>query len=162
MRQRVMIAMALAGSPKLLIADEPTTALDVTVARQILALIDQLRIEHHLAVLLITHDLGLIAERADEVQVMYAGMIVESGPADAVLKSPWHPYTRGLLAARPGNTVRGQRLSIIPGVPPQPDDIFNGCPFAPRCSEVQSDCLQSLPGITVHGDRTVRCVVPHA
>ena len=162
MRQRVMIAMALAGSPKLLIADEPTTALDVTVARQILALIDQLRIEHHLSILLITHDLGIIAERADQVQVMYAGMIVESGPAAEVLRSPWHPYTRGLLAARPGNATRGQRLSIIPGVPPRPENTLKGCPFAPRCSEVQPECLQSLPAITVDGDRTVRCVVPHA
>ncbi len=132
MRQRVVIAMALVCRPEILIADEPTTALDVTIQAQILHLIRELQAEHGASVLFITHDLGVVAQMADEVAVMYLGRIVESGPVRDVLKNPRHPYTAGLLASRPGHSA-GRHLPVIAGSVPSLDAIPSGCPFHPRC-----------------------------
>jgi oligopeptide transport system ATP-binding protein len=146
MRQRVMIAMALALDPKVLIADEPTTALDVTVQAQILELLDDLRTETGMGLLLITHDLGVVAETADRVAVMYAGRIVETGPTDAVLASPAHPYTEGLLASVPrGQSGREERLRPIAGAPPSLARIPPGCPFHPRCPYAIERCRTERP-----------------
>ena len=131
LRQRAMIAMALAGGPRLLIADEPTTALDVTVQKQILDLLDRLRRELQLGLLFITHDLGVVAQVADRLAVMYAGRIVEEGPARTVLQAPRHPYTKGLLAASP--TLERGKLAPIPGTVPQLTALPPGCAFEPRC-----------------------------
>ena len=133
MQQRVMIAMALAGRPRLLIADEPTTALDVTIQAQILELLRKLRAEYDLAVILVTHNLGIVAEIADRVAVMYAGNIVECAAAAQLLKHPAHPYTRALLSAVPVLGKRNGRLNTIPGVVPRPENYPPGCRFAPRC-----------------------------
>ena len=133
MQQRVMIAMALAGNPRLLIADEPTTALDVTIQAQILELLDELRRERNMALLLISHNLGVVGALADRIAVMYAGKIVETGPAAAVLTAPEHPYTRALLAAVPRLGGPGTRLRTIPGTVPPPGEYPAGCRFAPRC-----------------------------
>ena len=133
MQQRVMIAMALAGRPRLLIADEPTTALDVTIQAQILDLLCRMRAEYDLSVILVTHNLGIVAEIADRVAVMYAGNIVESAAASEVLRRPAHPYTRALLSAVPELGRRCGRLNTIPGVVPRPEDYPAGCRFAPRC-----------------------------
>jgi oligopeptide transport system ATP-binding protein len=146
MRQRVMIAMALALGPRVLIADEPTTALDVTVQAQILELLDDLRAETGMGLLMITHDLGVVAESADRVAVMYAGRIVETGPTDAVLSSPAHPYSEGLLASVPrGQSGREERLRPIPGAPPSLARIPPGCPFHPRCPYVVERCRAERP-----------------
>ena len=144
-RQRVMIAMALACNPQLLIADEPTTALDVTIQAQILELIDQLRRNKGLALLLITHDLGIVAQRADWVHVMYAGQIVESAATEELLSNPLHPYTRGLLASLPENALPGQPLAAIPGQPPRLDKLIIGCPFKERCPDVKPVCFEQMP-----------------
>jgi oligopeptide transport system ATP-binding protein len=146
MRQRVMIAMALALDPAVLIADEPTTALDVTVQAQILELLDDLRAETGMGLLLITHDLGVVAETADRVAVMYAGRVVETGPTDAVLSRPAHPYTEGLLASVPrGQFGREERLRPITGAPPSLARIPPGCPFHPRCPYVFDQCRTERP-----------------
>jgi oligopeptide transport system ATP-binding protein len=134
MRQRILIAMAIALEPELLIADEPTTALDVTVQAQILELLDRLRRELDMAVLLITHDLGVVSEVADRVAVMYAGRIVESGSADDLLTKPAHPYTEALMRAVPHAEGIGADLRAIPGAPPSPARLPSGCPFHPRCA----------------------------
>jgi len=144
MRQRVMIAMALVLDPEILIADEPTTALDVTVQAQVLELIAELQREHGTAVVLITHDLGVIAETADEVDVMYAGRIVERGSLRSVLDGPEHPYTWGLLQSLPGAT-RGRRLHPIAGSPPSLIAVPAGCPFHPRCPYAFSPCSEVVP-----------------
>ena len=133
MRQRVMIAMALSCDPKLLIADEPTTALDVTIQAQILKLIRDLQREFDMAVLLITHDLGVVAEMVEDVAVMYAGRIVERGTVEDVLVRPKHPYTEGLLTSIPSKGMRGSRLNVIKGTVPNPFNMPKGCNFAPRC-----------------------------
>ena len=146
-RQRVMIAMALANEPELLIADEPTTALDVTVQAQILRLLDQLNRERDLAVILITHDLGVVAEVADRVLVMYAGQIVEDATLDEVFYDPQHPYTWGLLGSLMRlDQTRGARLAQIPGQPPSLLAPPPGCRFAPRCPHVFDKC-QELPAL---------------
>ena len=145
MRQRIMIAMALACDPKLLIADEPTTALDVTIQAQILAVIDQLRKNTGMAMLLITHDLGIVAERADKVHVMYAGRIVESATANELFTNPLHPYTKGLLASLPENAVPGKPLFTIKGQPTTVYADYAGCPFRSRCAEVMEQCAVAMP-----------------
>jgi oligopeptide/dipeptide ABC transporter ATP-binding protein len=144
-RQRVMIAMALACTPKLLIADEPTTALDVTVQAQILELIDQLRREYGMAILLIAHDLGVVRHYCERVAVMYAGQIVECGPTEQVFMSPSHPYTKALIETIPALNPPGNRLPSIEGLVPRPDEITEGCAFAPRCRFSQPQCDTQLP-----------------
>lgn len=145
MRQRVMIAMALASRPKLLIADEPTTALDVTIQAQILHLLRTLQREHGMSILLITHDVGIVNELADRVLVMYAGRIAEEGPRRDVLTAPGHPYTRGLLRSLPGAVARGQRLEEIEGVVPPPSAWPAGCRFSNRCPLVYEPCVGEEP-----------------
>jgi oligopeptide/dipeptide ABC transporter ATP-binding protein len=145
LRQRVMIAMALLCNPRLLIADEPTTALDVTIQRQILDLIARLQREFDMAVLLVSHDLGVIAEYADRVAVMYAGRIVEEGAAATLFARPRHPYTAGLLAARPRLNGKRGELQTIPGTVPSPRDRKPGCRFADRCSNVTARCRSEVP-----------------
>ncbi|UKI31871.1 MAG: ABC transporter ATP-binding protein [Lentisphaeria bacterium] len=138
MQQRVMIAMALAGNPELLIADEPTTALDVTIQAQILELVDRLRRERNMAVILVTHNLGIVAQLADFVAVMYAGNLVEYAPARELIDHPRHPYTRALLAAVPKLGGEGGRLSTIPGHVPSPGEFPGGCRFFDRCARARS------------------------
>jgi oligopeptide/dipeptide ABC transporter ATP-binding protein len=162
LRQRAMIAMALAGGPRLLIADEPTTALDVTVQKQILELLDRLRRELQLGLLFITHDLGVVAQVADRVAVMYAGRIVEEGPAREVLRAPRHPYTQGLLAASP--TLERGKLMPIPGTVPQLTALPPGCAFEPRCLLRVPECVRSVPDLRVprHAasqDHVARCIL---
>jgi peptide/nickel transport system ATP-binding protein len=159
MRQRVMIAMALACEPLLLIADEPTTALDVTIQAQILDLLRTLQTETGTAILLITHDLGVVAEMADDVAVMYAGEIVERGPVADVLAAPEHPYTVGLLGSIPRLEVQRSRLSTIKGMVPTLTAAFTGCRFAPRCPFVEDRCRNETQALrTMHtGGRLSRC-----
>ena len=154
LRQRAMIAIALAAEPSLLIADEPTTALDVTVQAEILDLLREMRRAFHLSMLLITHDLGIIAEMADRVAVMYAGRIVETAPVADLFAQPLHPYTRGLLASIPGREP-GARLRAIPGVVPPLGQLPPGCAFAPRCPERFEPCEREPPAETPVGP-TVR------
>jgi oligopeptide/dipeptide ABC transporter ATP-binding protein len=158
MRQRVMIAMALACQPKLLIADEPTTALDVTIQAQILELIRRLRDEHGTAVLLITHDMGVIAEMADRVVVMYAGQVVEQAPVGRLFADPRHPYTRLLLRSVPRVQVRPERLLAIEGNIPSPATLPAGCRFHPRCPDAIERCRSEPPRLDRYDEeRTVRC-----
>ena len=145
MLQRVMIAMALSCQPKLLIADEPTTALDVTVQAQILRLLRDRAQSRRMAMLLITHDLGVIAQMAEQVVVMYAGRVVESGPTAEILRHPQHPYTQGLIASRPVPGERRRRLYSIPGQVPDLAALPAGCAFADRCQRASAVCRQSLP-----------------
>ena len=148
MRQRVAIASALAARPKLLIADEPTTALDVTVQAGILRLLDRLRRENGLSVIMITHDLGVLSSIADHVSVFYAGRIVESGPTQELLSHPRHPYTRALLDALPHPEAGGgTELQAIPGLPPSPRHRPSGCAFHPRCAYARPDCAENVPSL---------------
>jgi peptide/nickel transport system ATP-binding protein len=159
MNQRVMIAMALAGQPDLLIADEPTTALDATVQAQILALIDDIRRDTGMALVLISHDLGVIAERTARVAVMYAGRIVETGPAATLLGAPAHPYTRGLVAAIPTLDGPRRRLATIPGQVPDPTRLPAGCSFAPRCGQADSRCTtRRPPPVALTRDHAAACL----
>jgi len=161
MRQRVMIAMALACNPKLLIADEPTTALDVTIQAQILELITDLQRKRHTAMLLITHNLGIVAQVADRVMVMYAGQIVESAGINQIFTHPWHPYTHGLLGAIPSADRKVLRLNVIPGVVPSPMFYPKGCRFGPRCPHAEGKCLaEEPPLLEVGGGHSVRCHYP--
>ena len=159
MRQRAMIAMALACKPDLLIADEPTTALDVTIQAQILALLKELQREEGMAILLITHDLGVAAEMADRVVVMYAGRIAEQASVIDLFERPLHPYTRGLLRSSvlPTGEQRGTRLAAIPGSMPRLDEMPSGCRFHPRCSLASAQCREQAPSLENHGDRDVSC-----
>jgi oligopeptide/dipeptide ABC transporter ATP-binding protein len=157
-RQRVMIAMALACTPKLLVADEPTTALDVTIQAQILELIGELRQRLGMAVLLITHDLGVVAERADEVAVMYAGKIVESAKPEVIFSRPRHPYTIGLLNSMPGASGTKTRLEAIPGMVPNPLHWPTGCRFRDRCVRADARCaVQQPPLIEIEAHHRVAC-----
>jgi len=161
MAQRVMIAIALAGRPQLLIADEPTTALDVTVQAQVLALLSRLRDERSMALLLITHDLAIVAETADRVVVMYAGQVMETGTVPALFDAPRHPYTRALLDALPGDAVTGTRLPTIPGVVPGARDRPPGCLLAPRCAFAVAACGAERPALRpIDRDASVRCHFP--
>ena len=158
MRQRVMIAMALACQPQILIADEPTTALDVTIQAQILDLIRDLNREMNAAVLFITHDLGVVSELCDTVIVMYTGHIVEQAPVRELFRDPKHPYTVGLLNAIPAITKERKPLKTIEGVVPNPTERIEGCSFWPRCPHASERCRKEAPPVTRPGeDRLVRC-----
>lgn len=158
MRQRVMIAMALSCNPKLLICDEPTTALDVTIQAQILDLINELKEKLGTSIMMITHDLGVIAEVADDVMVMYAGKIVEYGTADQIFETPMHPYTHGLMNCIPKlNDEEETRLHVIPGMVPSPDRMPKGCAFCPRCSEAKKICEEKMPELMEVNGQKVRC-----
>ena len=156
MNQRVMIAMAISCNPKLLIADEPTTALDVTIQSQIMELLVRLQREHHMALIMITHDLAVIAETAQKIAVMYAGQVVEESVSDALFAAPRHPYTQALLAAIPEHNKGARRLHALPGMVPGQYDRPKGCLLAPRCAYVQAACQASRP-LLVQG---VRCITP--
>jgi len=159
-RQRVMIAMALACNPDLIIADEPTTALDVTVQAQILRLLNTIQKERAMSILYITHDLGVVSNVADRVYVMYAGGIAEAGRRDHIFEAPKHPYTRALLASLPNRRKRGKRLYSIPGSVPNPAYKPKGCPFHPRCSEALEACRTDYPEMCDYGDgHLARCPV---
>jgi peptide/nickel transport system ATP-binding protein len=147
MLQRVMIAMALATQPRLLVADEPTTALDVTLQAQILELLQELRFKRNLAILMITHNLGIVEEFADRVAVMYAGQIVETGPTAAIFSNPRHPYTRALIDSSPTLHGESERMVDIPGSPPSPGSWPSGCRFHPRCSIAKQSCQSTVPGL---------------
>jgi peptide/nickel transport system ATP-binding protein len=161
LRQRVAIAIALLHRPLLLIADEPTTALDVTIQSQILAEVQELCAQSGTALIWITHDLAVVSGLADRIAVMYAGRIVEQGPVEAVLSRPLHPYTRGLIGSAPGRARRGERLVQIPGAPPSPAWLPPGCAFSPRCARADAIC-ETAPAMVGHGpDRAARCWHPH-
>jgi oligopeptide/dipeptide ABC transporter ATP-binding protein len=160
MRQRVMIAMALACDPKLLVADEPTTALDVTIQAQVLELIAELKAKLGMAVLLITHDLGVVAETADRVVVMYAGRKVEEGAVGEVFRAPLHPYTRGLMKVSGWEGSSGEAMPEIRGTVPSPFEMPRGCSFAPRCDHAVDACRESRPALVVRGPaRSAECVL---
>ena len=163
MRQRVVIAMSLLLSPKLLIADEPTTALDVTIQRQILSLVSKQRSRRQMSMLWITHDLGVVANLVDRVAVMYAGRIVEVGTTKQIFNSPQHPYTQGLLASLPvASSHSRNRLASIPGVPPKPWLVGQSCSFADRCQFAQKRCQESLPLLDIRDTKSVACFYPIA
>jgi peptide/nickel transport system ATP-binding protein len=160
MRQRAMIALALSCKPKILLADEPTTALDATVQIQILLLLRELQREFGMSVIFVTHDIGVAIEICDRVAVMYAGQIVEQGTLRQIVRSPIHPYAKGLLASTVHGAQRGARLETIPGTPPSLDKAPHGCSFAPRCSFAQLRCSERLPpNVTVGDGRAARCVL---
>ena len=150
-RQRVMIAMALACNPDLIIADEPTTALDVTVQAQILSLLRAIQEKAGMSILYITHDLGVVANIADRVYVMYSGLIAEQGNTEQIFSQPRHPYTRGLLASLPDRSRRGKRLHSIPGSVPNPSHKPEGCPFHPRCASAVETCRSVFPEMCDYG-----------
>ena len=157
--QRVMIAMALAGQPELLVADEPTTALDATIQAQILDLLRRLQQETGMALVLISHDLGVVAEMCRRVCVMYAGRIIEYAPSDTLFAKPRHPYTKGLLAALPDMVGPRRRLEAIPGGVPEPWNLPPGCAFAPRCGHATAACDAAMPGFVPVGvDHAAACV----
>ena len=152
MRQRVMIALALACRPELLIADEPTTALDVTIQAQILDLIKRLQKELGMGVIMITHDLGVVAESCDRVIVMYAGRKMEEAGVLDLFDRPLHPYTRALMASMPAMNTSAARLTEIPGIVPALHQLGQGCPFAPRCTFAMARCTQEMPALVAHGE----------
>ncbi len=157
MRQRVMIAMALACDPQLLIADEPTTALDVTIQAQILKLMNNIKEKLQTSIMLITHDLGVIAEMADNVVVMYAGQVMEETSVEEIFDNPKHPYTIGLLKSTPDIDEDTERLANIPGAVPNPIFLPEGCPFNPRCDRAMEICSQKCPSLKEYGNHKVRC-----
>jgi oligopeptide/dipeptide ABC transporter ATP-binding protein len=158
MRQRIMIAIALASRPRLLIADEPTTALDVTIQAQVLELITDIRARLGMSVVLITHDLGVVAEHCDRVMVMYAGQVVEEGPTAEVIHTPKHPYTRGLLASIPRMALRGQPIRPIEGQVPELIGLPPQCRFHDRCPEAGPDCLRPIDMHDAGPGRRARCI----
>ncbi len=160
MNQRVMIAMAIACNPRLLIADEPTTALDVTIQRQILELLLNLQRQRGMALVLITHNMGVVAETAHRVAVMYAGQVMEQASADEIFRHPHHPYTAALLDALPERSLGRKRLAAIPGVVPGLNDRPTGCLFNPRCRYVRDACLPARPKLDRVGQSDVRCIAP--
>ncbi|UED74328.1 ABC transporter ATP-binding protein [Brevibacillus sp. DP1.3A] len=158
MRQRIMIAMAMSCNPNLLIADEPTTALDVTIQAQILDVMKQLQAEEHMSMLLITHDLGVVAEMCNRVVVMYAGRVVEEASVYDLFDEPKHPYTKGLIGSVPKIGQKRARLDSVPGNVPTPNNMPKGCKFAPRCKDVMPVCWEKEPAITmVEEERSCRC-----
>jgi len=158
MRQRIMIALALACNPEVLIADEPTTALDVTIQAQILELIRTLQKQFGMGVVMITHDLGVVAESCDRVVVMYAGRKVEEADVFELFERPLHPYTRALMASMPAMNSQATRLTEIPGLVPSPQSARIGCAFAPRCTHANERCARESPQLTEHGaGHTVAC-----
>lgn len=160
MKQRVVIAMAPACNPKLLIADEPTTALDVTIQAQVLKLMKELKSKYDMSMLMITHDLGIVAEVCDEVSVMYAGRVVEHGTLKDIYEHTAHPYTEGLFHSIPNIDARAHRLIPIPGLMPDPADLPPGCPFAPRCSYAVEECSKALPArIQLSDTHSVSCIL---
>ncbi len=160
MNQRVMIAMAIACNPRLLIADEPTTALDVTIQAQILDLLVSLQQERRMALILITHDMGVVAETAQRVVVMYAGRVMETNRAAELFARPRHPYTAALLDALPERSSVSQRLPTIPGTVPGRFDPVPGCVFNPRCGYAKEECRREAPGMTIHGSGAFCCHFP--
>jgi dipeptide transport system ATP-binding protein len=160
MNQRVMIAMAIACNPRLLIADEPTTALDVTIQKQILDLLVDLQKKRGMALALITHDMGVVAETAHRVQVMYAGQMVEEAPTEALFTAPRHPYTAALLEALPERAIGRRRLPTIPGMVPGVGDRPTGCLFSPRCRFADARCVAEVPALTGAPGRRARCHYP--
>ena len=160
MRQRAMIALALACKPKILLADEPTTALDATVQIQILLLLRELQREFGMSVIFVTHDIGVAIEICDRVAVMYAGQIVETGTLSQLVRTPMHPYPRGLLASTTHRAKRGQRLETIPGTPPSLDKAPSSCSFAPRCAFAEPRCTEALPpAVNIGAGRMARCIL---
>lgn len=158
MRQRAMIAMALACEPKLLIADEPTTALDVTIQAQVLDLMNELKKDINASIIFITHDLGVIAEMSDRVMVMYAGKVVEVADTETIFKNPKHPYTKGLISSKPDMTTTSSRLNVIPGNVPDLNNLPTGCPFNPRCSHATDECRNKFPDeIILEGEHRIAC-----
>ena len=160
MSQRVMIAMSIACNPRLLIADEPTTALDVTIQAQILELLKDLQQKNNMALILITHDMAVIAETVEDVVVMYAGQVVEKNSSDNIFNAPCHPYTEALLNALPERNINAKRLPTIPGLVPGKYDRPDGCLFHPRCSYAREKCRQTTPVYTTQGMGAVRCHFP--
>lgn len=161
MRQRVMIAMALLCNPKILIADEPTTALDVTIQAQVLEVMKALKDEYEMSILFITHDLGVIAEMVDDVIIMYAGRIVEQGPVEEIFHHPRHQYTIGLMNSRPAQIQKGEKLHCIKGMVPTLDQMPEGCAFAPRCEYATEECRKAVPELVDMGQgHLVRCLHP--
>lgn len=157
MRQRVVIALALAAEPTLIVADEPTTALDVSIQAQIITLLKRLCHERGAAVMLITHDMGVIAETCDRVAVLYAGRIAEIGPVHEVIHTPAHPYTAGLMASIPDMTIERERLNQIDGAMPRLNAIPQGCAYNPRCPRVFARCTQERPGLIEAGATRAAC-----
>jgi peptide/nickel transport system ATP-binding protein len=160
MRLRAMIALALCCKPKLLLADEPTTALDATVQIQILLLLRELQRELGMAMIFVTHDIGAAVEISDRLAIMYAGRIVEQGSVADVIARPEHPYTRGLMASTVGSGMRGQPLAAIPGAPPDLAHLPEGCAFAPRCSQATQLCRAQVPLLDTQGTHQVACWHP--
>jgi peptide/nickel transport system ATP-binding protein len=157
-QQRVMIAMALSCHPRLLIADEPTTALDVTIQAQILKLLRQLQKEYDISAILITHNLGVVAQTCDRLVILYAGRVVEAGTTRQVFKRPEHPYTQGLLASVPNPSNRGKKMPVIPGVVPSNPGALAGCPFAPRCEAAYERCELEVPSLyPIEGEHQAAC-----
>ena len=162
MLQRAVIALALAGGPRLMLADEPTTALDVTIQDQILALLMSLQRETGMALILVSHDLGVIAETVDRVAVMYAGRIIETADVRPLFEAPRHPYTAGLFESMVGGVAQGERLRPIPGQPPDLQRLPAGCAFHPRCPRAQDACRQDIPRVEVSELHSAACLFPLA
>ena len=161
MKQRVVIAMALACNPELLLADEPTTALDVTIQAQVLDMINELKVKYNTTMILITHDLGVVAETCDKVAIIYAGSIMECGSKEDIFLNPQHPYTHGLFGSIPKLDDKSKRLNPIPGLPPDPTNLPQGCPFAPRCAYATNECRKKdIPVLKVSAGHEVRCLYP--